>query len=508
MMSEVKIGAVISYIAIAIRIMTQILLTPHIIGALGVGEYGLFLLSNSLILWFSLSDLGLGAAVGKFVVSYRANSKHENIYHFVGQSVMIFSVLGILTGIIGAVSFFFLDSIFTSLSTNEIKVLKPLYLLTVANVVISFPLRPFSYLPNAYQKYIIPSCVGLLASLLNTILTISLLYLDFKAFGLTLTVVLVGILQLIWQTYYSIKVLGIKIIFKSPDTALYRELFAFSVWVFIAQIIDILYWRIGSVILAKFSGSTAVSIYTLSTSFSQYFITLSLVLSGVLSARIMHIVATGASAKHLTDVMVKLGRVQLSVLVIALCLFYIYGRSFLQLWIGESLSSEIELIWRCALIVLIPLMVPLTQTAALPIIQAKNAHNGRSCILIISSVVSAASGTLLSLKHGPLGMCLGISFSLVFGQILMLNIYYSKKIGLSIGHFFKTTYLPMLLPVSLIILAGLTIRCHFMIISWLDFFTNCASFITLSIIILYMLYFNNEEKAMFTIPIKKYISKT
>lgn len=49
MISEIKAGAVLNYVSIVIRLATSFFLTPFIISSLGVKEYGIFVLSHSLL---------------------------------------------------------------------------------------------------------------------------------------------------------------------------------------------------------------------------------------------------------------------------------------------------------------------------------------------------------------------------------------------------------------------------------------------------------------------------
>ena len=63
---ELKLGAIIAYITIALDIASGVLFTPWIISQIGDSDYGLYTLANSLINLF-LFDFGLSAATSRFV---------------------------------------------------------------------------------------------------------------------------------------------------------------------------------------------------------------------------------------------------------------------------------------------------------------------------------------------------------------------------------------------------------------------------------------------------------
>ena len=76
-MNEIKTGACINYISIIVRLATQFFLTPFTLSSLGENEYGIFMLSNSVIAWLSLTDFGLGVTVNKYIATYHAKKEND-----------------------------------------------------------------------------------------------------------------------------------------------------------------------------------------------------------------------------------------------------------------------------------------------------------------------------------------------------------------------------------------------------------------------------------------------
>lgn len=85
-MNEIKTGACINYISIIVRAATQFFLTPFTLSSLGENEYGIFMLSNSVIAWLSLTDFGLGVTVNKYIATYHAKKENDREAHFLGQA--------------------------------------------------------------------------------------------------------------------------------------------------------------------------------------------------------------------------------------------------------------------------------------------------------------------------------------------------------------------------------------------------------------------------------------
>lgn len=501
-MSEIKAGAVLNYVSIAVRLVTQFLLTPYIILKLGIDEYGLFMLSHTVISWLALTDLGLGVTVNKYVVTYRAKGEHERQAHFLGQSLLLYTALGFAGLLIGLVGFANLDVLFPALNPEQEQVFNILYLLTLGNFVLSFPLRPINSLPGAYQKFVVPGLVSLIASIVNASLTVLLLVWGYKSIGLTLMSVAVSITLLLWGVFYALFILKAKFKFGKPDIALYKGMFGFAVWVFLGQLMDMFYWQAGSPILAAVSGTVAVSIFSLGISFTGYFMTASTAISGVLAPRLMHMVAMDADKAALTQVMIRAGRLQLFLLSMILLGFAFLGQDFLNLWVGDSMGNNVTTVWLGAMLVLPPLVIPLTQNTGLPILQALHLHKGRSLILFYTSLLCVALGGGLSCSFGALGMFIGTAISLILGQGAMMNIYYSRCAGLYVGAFFKRTYLPILQPLLFLGACGCALS-FIPVNDWGLFSLLATVYGSLCACVLFFWYLNREEKDMFLIPVKK-----
>ena len=80
---QIKWGAILSYISIAVNIVAGLLYTPWMVGIIGKSQYGLYTLANSLITLF-LVDFGLSSATGRYLSKYNANGDHEGAERFLG----------------------------------------------------------------------------------------------------------------------------------------------------------------------------------------------------------------------------------------------------------------------------------------------------------------------------------------------------------------------------------------------------------------------------------------
>ena len=77
MKNELKLGAVISLVTIAVSILIQLIYTPIYMKFLGVTDYGINSLVQTIITYVTLLNLGLGNTIIRYTVHYREQNKLE-----------------------------------------------------------------------------------------------------------------------------------------------------------------------------------------------------------------------------------------------------------------------------------------------------------------------------------------------------------------------------------------------------------------------------------------------
>ena len=78
---QLRIGIVLSYLAIGINILSGLIYTPWMLSKIGDSDYGLYTLATSIISIFTI-DFGMSAAVARFVAKYRVEGQQDKIDRF------------------------------------------------------------------------------------------------------------------------------------------------------------------------------------------------------------------------------------------------------------------------------------------------------------------------------------------------------------------------------------------------------------------------------------------
>ena len=90
-----------------------------------------------------------------------------------------------------------------------------------------------------------------------------------------------------------------------------------------------------------------------------------------------------------------------------------------------------------ALLIMVPMTVPMVQSVTLAILDAMLKRMVRSLVLIGMAVLNLVTSVLLVHRLGYIGAAIGTAFSLVVGDCLVMNWYYHRHIGLDVPRMFK-----------------------------------------------------------------------
>lgn len=127
-----------------------------------------------------------------------------------GLFLAIYSVIGLITLIVGSILYFNVDNMFgATLSADQIERAKIMMILLIFNIAISFPLSVFASLMQAYERFIFLRIFNIISVLLKPIIALPFLFMGYGAVTLVVTATIVNIACLLTNVYYCFKYLNI-----------------------------------------------------------------------------------------------------------------------------------------------------------------------------------------------------------------------------------------------------------------------------------------------------------
>jgi len=99
---HVALSTAANYAGQIVNLGVWFLLTPFILHHLGRDQYGLWVLVASFVAYGTLADLGVGAALVKYVAEYRARGESEIASQLIATSLWLYCAVGLLVVVVGA----------------------------------------------------------------------------------------------------------------------------------------------------------------------------------------------------------------------------------------------------------------------------------------------------------------------------------------------------------------------------------------------------------------------
>ena len=385
--SQIKTGAILSYVTLALNNLIGLLYTPFMLRMLGKSEYGLYSIAASVVAYLTILDLGFGNAIVRYTAKFRAENKQQEQYQMFGMFFLLYCGISIITLLIGGILYINAENLFdASLTTNELERTKTILLLMIFNLAITFPFSLFTSIITAYEHFIFQKTITIIRIILNTATMIVLLNIGYKAIAMVVVATLFNVLTLGINLWYCKHYLKIKLIFFKFQWTFLKEVSIYSFWIFLNAIMDCIYWSSGQIILGAVAGTTVVAIYAIAIQLQSFYMNFSTAINGVFLPKMTALVSQGDNKAVISDIFIKIGRIQYCVMALILSGFILFGQQFINLWAGESYSQA----YTIALLFFIPLTIPLIQNMGIIILQARNQMKFRCLLYLGISVASLA----------------------------------------------------------------------------------------------------------------------
>ncbi|KRK62331.1 hypothetical protein C5L30_001305 [Companilactobacillus farciminis] len=440
-----KLGAVLSYLNIIAKNLVTFLYTPFLLRFVGQANYGLFQMTNSVMVSLSLLSMGFSSAYVKFYITYKVEENYRQLRKLNALYLILFGCISVIALIIGTILVLNTGAIFgRSLSASEIQLTKYLMAIMVLDVAITFISSVFDSNITVNEQFIFQQSRQLMQTFLVPMICIPLVFMGVGVLSIEITQISVTTLFLILNINYCIRKLNMHFDFTNIDFSLLKDLGIFSFFIFLNQIVDLVNNNVPNFILGMFQGAKMVATFAIAVQVKNMFFMLSTSLSNVFVPRVNKLVNLEKGTDVLTDLMIKVGRIQMALLFFVLGGFIVVGKFFVQLWAG---SENIEAYY-LVIIMVLPSIIPLCQNVGIEIQRAMNKHIFRSIVYVIFAVVNIVITIVGSIYFGLIGASMGYVVTILCANGISMNWYYSKKMGLEIKRYWGETS-KMLVPFAI-----------------------------------------------------------
>ena len=464
---QIKFGAIMSYIAILINLLSGLIYTPWVIRSIGKADYGLYTLAMSVISLF-VFDFGLSSAVTRFISKYLAEKDQNKANNCLGLVYRLYIGIDIFLLLLFLGLFFFIPQIYKELTPLEIEKFKIVYVIAVTYSIISFPFIPLNGVLTAHEKFVQLRLCDIIHKVLTVALMTFCLILGYGLYALVLVNGVTGIFTILIKLYYIKKDTKQQISWHYFNIAEFKSIASYSGWATIKSIAQRCMMNIAPSILGYFSGSTEIAVLGIAITLEGYTFTFANAINGMFLPRVSRSVANN---QDILPLMVKVGRIQIYIVGLIVFGFFLFGSEFIRLWVGDSFSSS----YYCALLMIIPSFFHLPQEIAHQAIYAMNKIKYESIVFVGMAIINLILAVILAPRFGAtgIGLSIGISYLLrTFG----MDIMYYRKMKIDVLSFFRQAYLVNFPIYIAVFIMGVVLWLFNLPTGWIALFVKIATF--------------------------------
>ena len=313
--AQMKAGAILAYVQMALAIVIGLSYTPIMIRLLGKSEYGLYSTVNSVTAILSVLNLGFGSAYQKYYSKYKKQNEEIKVYRLNGLFLIIFSILGVVAFCCGLFLLCHIELLFdTGLTINEYRTARVLLGILIVQLALFFPTCIFNTIISAHERFVFSKLLQILKTLLCPLFTLPLLLLGFRSIALVSVSLLVSVLCDSLALYYVFFRLKEKFRFGKIESGLFKELLVYISFIALHLITDQINWNVDKILLGRFCGTSAVAVYSVGYSIYSYMIYFGTPISSMFIPKIHRITANhdlsiNERKYEYTSIMTKVGRI-------------------------------------------------------------------------------------------------------------------------------------------------------------------------------------------------------
>jgi len=317
--------------------LVTLLLTPYILHKLGTQVFGVWSLVFVVANYLLLLDFGIGTSFAKYIAEYHAKGDQASINSVVSCGLLFYLGFSILIVILG----FILRNPVASLLNIPVSIREESLFAIIGMVIVFAVNNTFSIFQGllvGLQRMDVQNKILVFISIPNVLGTFFFLEKGFGIKGLVVNSGIVAILTILFNIYFSHKLLPqIRIGFSWLRGDIFRKLFKFGIKTQLGNLASLIHFQTDKIIISYFLGLNFVTFYELGQKVANAVRMFPTMLLSALEPAVSELDARGEQ-NRLMGLYYK-GSKYVSVIVFPLtCLTFILASWIMRAWVGEGYS--------------------------------------------------------------------------------------------------------------------------------------------------------------------------
>ena len=486
-MSQKINGAILSYVSILVNVVVALLFTPFLVSSLGQAGYGLLSIVLAFMAYLNMLDFGLNDSLLRYFVGHRKDPEATN--GFLGRVFGIYVLIAGFILLVGqgvALSFPYIFA--ATMSGEEIRLLASMIQAMSVGAAVLIGLNPVSALIYAHERFVFMRSVEMLITLGNTAAMVLVLMQGHGPLAVAIITASGKVVQALLSLGYAVVVLKLRPRISRPDWLELKGVAAYGAPIFASVIVGQAFWKLDNILIGAILGAAPVAVYAIGVTFNKYFMSFGTAISRIVAPDVIRRIDAGADAETLTDLMIRISRIQALALLLILGGLIVFGQRFLTLWIGP----EYAISYFVMLAVLCPFALELTGNARNLILQVKGLYWHKSTITAVMAALNIPLTIGLLNLWGVVGGAISTGLAVLAGYV-MIAVLLRYRVGLSMWRYWRETARGILPVFVAMVIAGLLLE-RLLPAGWIGLLLGAAVFTGVYAVAMGLLAMNGYER--------------
>jgi O-antigen/teichoic acid export membrane protein len=460
-------------------IVSLFFLFPFMIHHLGDVNYGFYIFLGTINGVASIANFGFGEATIRFVALYHNTNNLDKLKKILSTSFWTYLILGLIVSLCIII---FAGSIVRLLHDMKLDSHTAVYFIRISTITffIRFIMGIYSSVPQALQRFDISSKIAIFETILRIGLYVTVLLSDYGLRGVVYSELIVAAFISIVNIVVSSKMLNTLIIFNRISKQAFREIFGYSIFSFLTQLVGLFWQYSDRILLGYFLGTAAIAYFSVPQQIIFKILGLVTSASAVLFPRFSMFQIDDSSKKIYKEfTLISL----LFTIIVFSCLAFVI-KDFIALWISTSFAKS-------TLNIAIFLSISCMIRGAFPIYENLFKGIGKPIynlyIILLSSFIIVVMDLILIPIIGLNGAGIAYIVSPIAGVITLLLVW-KKLLREDIKGPFKFYFIPLIISYILLLFSLLVKRWLHLSPSWIGIILQIIIFGILQVLLLVSYY--------------------
>jgi len=432
------------YLAIAAEMVVGLLVLPFNLSHLGKSAYGLWVLTTSVTMYFSVLDLGYSGAAVKFVAQHRARHDVRALNETLSTTFYLFAAFGVLTYLVAIAIAVFIDRIL-HLSPDQVHTARLVLLITTVFVALGTACTVFGAVINGFQRYDLNNLTGTASTVVIAVVNVLVLWAGYGLVELVTATTVVRVLTF-WiyrsNAYRVFPQMSLRLDLFRRDRL--RELTSFSVFMTIIDWANKLNYSIDAIVIGVMLGTGAVAVWSIGQRLAEATQRVTNQLNDILFPNIVDHNASDR-VDRLQRLFLVGTRLTLATVVPIAAVLLLMAGPLVHAWVGTEYSGAVIIVQLLALVVVFRVGVATSTT----LLKGAERHRLVALVNVVTAVVNVSLSIALVKPLGLAGVAIGTLVPVSASAVFVLFPASCRRVGLSVRRAFMEAVWPAVWPAGM-----------------------------------------------------------